>query len=62
MNGAPLGNQRARGKVVAGPARKYDDLEVVGLLGEQRAKPVHPAIVALNELIVQDNRRAQILR
>ena len=33
MNGATLGDQCAREQVVAGPARKDDDLETVGLLG-----------------------------
>src|ERR1041384_7214140 len=55
-------NQRACWKVVGGPARDYDDLEAVGLFGEQNAKPVHASVVALNELVVQDYCRLQILR
>jgi hypothetical protein len=62
MNCAPLGHKRSRGEVVARPTRQYNDLETVRFLGKQRPKPVHPAVVALNELVIEDDRRAQILR
>src|SRR5580658_2241149 len=47
VNGCALGHKRACCEVIAGSAREHDNLEVVTLLGKQRAKPVHPAIVAL---------------
>jgi hypothetical protein len=62
MNGAPLGHKRVCWKVIAGPAGENDDLETVGLLGKQATKPVHPTVVALDKLVVQDDRRAQIFR
>jgi hypothetical protein len=62
MRRAPRRNQRACWKVVGGPTRDYDDLEGVGLVGEQSAKPVHASVVTLNQLVVQDNRCLQILR
>ena len=62
VNSAPLGHHRAGGEVVTRPAREHNDLKAVGFLRQQRAKPVHPAVVALNELVVQDNRCAQIFR
>jgi hypothetical protein len=48
MNGAPLGHQRICRKVVAGPACENDDLEMASFLSKQPAKPIHPALVALD--------------
>jgi hypothetical protein len=62
MNGVSLGHQLTRVKVVAWPTREYNDLKDVCLLGKQRAKPLQPAAVALNELVVQHNRRLQVFR
>lgn len=45
VNGCALGHKRARCEVIAGSAGEHDNLEVAGLLGKQRAKPVHPATV-----------------
>ena len=61
MNALPFGHRRAGGEVVVRPAREHNDLEAVGLLGKQCAEPVHPRIVALDELIVENDSRARVL-
>ena len=61
MNALPFGHRRAGGEVVVRPAREHNDLEAVGLLGKQCAEPVHPRIIALDELIVENDSRAQVL-
>ena len=60
VDSTSLGNQGALGKVVARPTREYNDLEIAALLSKQHAKPVHAVVVALNELVVQYDCRAQI--
>ena len=52
----------ARTKIVVWPTGEYEDLEIPGLFSKQRTKPIHAVVVALNELVVQDNCRLQILR
>src|SRR5216683_6344882 len=56
-----FGYRRAGGEVVVRPAREHNDLEAVGFLGKQCAEPVHTRIVALDELIVENDSRAQVL-
>ena len=56
MNALPFGHRRAGGEVVVRPACEHNDLEAVGLLGKQCAEPVHPRIVALDELIVENDK------
>jgi hypothetical protein len=57
-----FGHHRIGGEVVAGPAREHNDLKAMSLLGEQCAEPIHPRIVALDELIVEDDSGAQVFR
>src|SRR5262249_41314939 len=53
VDGASLGNQRSLCKVVAWPAREDKNLERARLFSKQSAEPVHPVVVALDELVVQ---------
>jgi len=53
MDPASFGYNRTRCEIIAGSARKHDDLEAVGFLGKQCAEPVHPRIVALNKLVAR---------
>src|SRR5262249_14926918 len=49
-------------EVVAWSTSKHDDLKRPRLLGEESSEPVHPGVVALNKLIVQDQSRSEVLR
>lgn len=48
-------------QIVARPARENDDLKRVRLLAQNGSEPVHPGVIALNELIVQDECRPEVL-
>jgi len=58
VNGTTFGRHRAVGKVVARPACEYYDLEAMGLLSQEFSKPVHPRVVTLDQLIVENHGRA----
>jgi hypothetical protein len=46
--------------VIIRPARKDNDLKGMRLLREEGTKPVHPRFVALNELIVENDRALEV--
>ena len=62
MNARTVGYHRCRCKVVTRSTRENDDLKDVSLLVEQRAEPIHTAIIALDQLVVQNECRLQIFR
>src|SRR6266545_3589081 len=62
VNSVTIGYHRGRCKVVTRPACEDDDLKAVSLLVEQRAEPVHAAVIALDQLVVEDDRRLQVFR
>ena len=62
MNGLPFRDDYARGEVVVGPAGEHDDLKRARLFGKKRPEPVHPHDVTLDELIVENDSRPQVLR
>ena len=55
------GHHRCRCKIVVRAARKHNDLEAARLFREQRAKPVHAVLIALNQLVVEDDNGLQVL-
>jgi hypothetical protein len=60
VNGLSFGHCRARFEVVARSTGEHDYLKGMRLFGKERAEPLHPEVVALNELIVEDNRARQV--
>jgi hypothetical protein len=48
--------------IVVWPTGKNDNLEHACFLSEKRTESVHPFNIALNELIVQDDGCAEVLR
>jgi len=53
---------RCRCKVVTRSTCENDDLKDVSFPVEQRAEPIHAAVIALDQLVVQDECRLQIFR
>jgi hypothetical protein len=58
----PFRDNCTRFQIVAWPAGEHDDLKRTRLFGEKGAEPVHPGVVALDELIVKNKSGPQILR
>jgi hypothetical protein len=60
MNSLPIRRQFTHLEVIDRPARNNDDLEGSGFLGKQFAEPTHPAVIALHQLVVQNDYCSQI--
>src|SRR3974390_3442743 len=61
VNGLTFGHHRAWCEIVTWSTGEHDYLKAERLLGKQCAEPLHPEVVALDELIVEDDRARQVL-
>lgn len=52
MNDLPFREDCTRFQIVAWPTGEHDDLKRMRLFDEKGAEPVHPILIALNELII----------
>ncbi len=48
-------------QIVTLRAREHQALKAAGLLGEQRTEPLHPGVIALDVLVVEDDCGLEIL-
>src|SRR6185369_3090354 len=55
------GHPRRRVQVIVGAAGEDDDLEGAGFFDEEVAEPFHAAVVALDELVVEDDGGLEVL-
>src|SRR6478736_650034 len=61
VNDLSLGHGCAGCEVVPRSTGEHDYLKAMRLLGKQCAEPLHPEVIALDELIVEDDRARQVL-
>ena len=62
MGAFPVSGNGGCVEIIRRSACEHDDLESLRLLDQQCSEPLHSVAVALHQLVVQDDRGAQVLR